>query len=1351
MLSSLSFAQGIEVDDTSYSAQALAEMLLDDGCVEISNVSRSASAAVAYFEDNGSDFPLEEGVIIRSGKAKYSEGPYTGANLSSQLNSNSDPDLVDINNEDGQSVDITDVAFLEFDFIPLSNQFAFDFLFASNEYGEWQCLSSDIFAFLLTNLDTGETENLAVIPGTSTPISVKNIRDQTYNSGCNSRSPEYFDTFNVNDPMNSSVNMKGYTQVLTAQSSMIPGNNYRIRLVIGDSNDAKYDSAVFLHAGSFDASFSLGEDQSICAGDEIELSTGLSAEEYNHSWEKDGQDLGENGASIIVTQPGSYEVTVSKDDGGCVLTDTVVFHELQINPPNNISVCDPGSANTDYVYNLTYNNAAALDIDPQIYDIVFYNSQTDAQNNTNPIPENQLDNYSSQGNETIFIRIFNAESGNFCDALYSFNLEVDEEIIVEDPEPIGLCFSESGYMVDLTQIEEEVFANQNANDLDIDYFEYDPTNILMDPISSPTDYPLPTGFDTETIWFEIYDVNEPNCFDIASFEIIEYPEVPVSEIEDVIECEFFVLPDIEHGGYFTDSGGEGTPLFPGDIIEEEGYYYIYNEDEETGCFKESSFNVILIEKYDIQGTYCGEFEIPQPPEGEFYTDPGGPNGEGDLIPPGTVIETTTTVYFYAEVDGEFCRDDPMEIDIHPIPLIDDPFDVIVCGSYQLPILGGGDYYTQPNGGGQQMSAGDIITSTQQLYIFKDNGTCSDENSFHVYIVPEFEDVEACGSYTLPEPDTGGFYTDSKGQGEEIPGGTIITTSQKIYYYTQTTTSPNCTNYMSFFVTIKPVPEVDDFDDVKLCEEETFILPELENGTYFTESGRNGEVLQPGDELEEEQEIFINNILDGCENETSFRIRIYELPPISNFTDIYTCDPYIVPEPTYGDIYTEPGGQGEMISPGEVLLDSQTLYVYNQSSEVPYCEIEEMFTIHVNYVNVGEIEDVFACDSYVLPELTSGDYYTAPGGGGQQLEEGDTLTTSQTIYVYAQKGDRFVCTDEKALEITISTTPELHEFENVLDCGSYQLPDLNDDPDYEQWNMVYYREPGGQDIIDPEDYLFMPGEHDIYVRAQAPDNPNCFDEEHFTLTINPLLEMNVDNASICVDPETGEVMSTAFLQSGVDPTLYTIGWHFDGELVHIGENFETDVAGTYTITATKNEPENQGDCDYKPFLINVKESSKPIVIAYVMTPDFSDIASIKVEVISGVGDFVYSLDGGPYQEEDVFYNVDSGLHIIRVKDLLGDCGVTKLEVYVIKYPKFFTPNADGINDTWNIRDLEENPEAVVYIFDRYGRLLKSIRPYGRGWDGTFNGKQMPSNDYWFKVEYKVNGENRVFKANFTLKR
>jgi gliding motility-associated-like protein len=88
--------------------------------------------------------------------------------------------------------------------------------------------------------------------------------------------------------------------------------------------------------------------------------------------------------------------------------------------------------------------------------------------------------------------------------------------------------------------------------------------------------------------------------------------------------------------------------------------------------------------------------------------------------------------------------------------------------------------------------------------------------------------------------------------------------------------------------------------------------------------------------------------------------------------------------------------------------------------------------------------------------------------------------------------------------------------------------------------------------------------------------------------------------------------------------------------------------------------------------------------------------------------------------------------------------------VVDYPRFFTPNEDGFNDTWNITELETTA-ATIYIFDRTGKLLKQLSPEGDGWDGTHHGAALPATDYWFLVEYEENGVMKKFKSHFALKR
>src|SRR5690606_29325467 len=119
----------------------------------------------------------------------------------------------------------------------------------SEEYGTFQCTFSDAFAFFLTDTSTGLTQNIALVPNTTTPISVVTIRDSIYNPDCPSVNPEYFGEYTANGV----IAMNGLTTVMTASANIIPGNMYHVKMVIADRNDAGFDSAVFIEAGSFSA------------------------------------------------------------------------------------------------------------------------------------------------------------------------------------------------------------------------------------------------------------------------------------------------------------------------------------------------------------------------------------------------------------------------------------------------------------------------------------------------------------------------------------------------------------------------------------------------------------------------------------------------------------------------------------------------------------------------------------------------------------------------------------------------------------------------------------------------------------------------------------------------------------------------------------------------------------------------------------------------------------------------------------------------------------------------------------------------------------------------------------------
>jgi len=155
---------------------------------------------------------------------------------------------------------------------------------------------------------------------------------------------------------------------------------------------------------------------------------------------------------------------------------------------------------------------------------------------------------------------------------------------------------------------------------------------------------------------------------------------------------------------------------------------------------------------------------------------------------------------------------------------------------------------------------------------------------------------------------------------------------------------------------------------------------------------------------------------------------------------------------------------------------------------------------------------------------------------------------------------------------------------------------------------------------------------------------------------------------------------------------------------------------------------------------------------------ADVTAFGLDLIVNVignGSYDYALDdeNGPYQDSNVFRNVAEGDHLIYVRDKNG-CGTITYEfIQTLRpddFPKFFTPNNDGINDYWQLSPINDNVPSLrtLYVFDRYGKLLTQLDPESIGWDGTYNGQPMPSSTYWYKA---VSVFDREIQGYFALKR
>ena len=196
---------------------------------------------------NATALGIDSGICLSTGNVL--DLPGAGSSFASTSTSGgSDPQLDSLITQT-----INDAAVLEFDFTPLSDTIKFDFVFGSEEYPEYVGSFNDVFGFFITGINPGNLSNpyvnynVALLPGTTTPVSIYNV-----NNGFNNTGPCVNCQYYVNNSSGTYIVLDGFTTVLTAETHVSPCTSYHIKIVIGDAGDQVYDSGVFLKAGSFE-------------------------------------------------------------------------------------------------------------------------------------------------------------------------------------------------------------------------------------------------------------------------------------------------------------------------------------------------------------------------------------------------------------------------------------------------------------------------------------------------------------------------------------------------------------------------------------------------------------------------------------------------------------------------------------------------------------------------------------------------------------------------------------------------------------------------------------------------------------------------------------------------------------------------------------------------------------------------------------------------------------------------------------------------------------------------------------------------------------------------------------------
>ena len=433
----VSFSQNITVNETFTPQQLIENILVNSGCVSVSNFSASGGnfgtgeLSYGYFNSNGSAFPFSEGIILSTGKLNSAIGP--NSNFSDDGTGIGWTGDTDLNLALGLS-NTFNASVLEFDFVPNANNISFEYIFSSEQYllnpSSGQCNFTDGFAFLLKEATATTYQNLALIPGTTTPVRVNTVRGS--GTICPPANETFFDAFNTGSYPTS---YDGQTKILTAQSVVTPGTLYHIKLVIADEGNARFDSGIFLRAGSFISEKDLGTDRLIasgnplCNGDNLILNATQSGA-TNYQWFQDGNPVGTNTPTFTVTTAGIYDVEIDIN-ASCTLTGSIVIEYA----PNLVVLDDEFEICDTNMDGLTAFDLATIQTQifsslPTGFTIGLFDSTT----STTPLP-------SSYTNTTPFEQIIYARITNIsnCYGNIPITLIVNtfSEIITD--ETIGIC------------------------------------------------------------------------------------------------------------------------------------------------------------------------------------------------------------------------------------------------------------------------------------------------------------------------------------------------------------------------------------------------------------------------------------------------------------------------------------------------------------------------------------------------------------------------------------------------------------------------------------------------------------------------------------------------------------------------------------------------------------------------------------------------------------------------------------------------------------------------------------------------------------------------------------------------
>lgn len=523
----------------------------------------------------------------------------------------------------------------------------------------------------------------------------------------------------------------------------------------------------------------------------------------------------------------------------------------------------------------------------------------------------------------------------------------------------------------------------------------------------------------------------------------------------------------------------------------------------------------------------------------------------------------------------------------------------------------------------------------------------------------------------------------------------------------------CYSETTFDLIVNLLPDISSVSDLYVCDNDTdgfalFNLKQIETSIIGTATNlkiefyhQNGQKIQsPLNTIvnlianEEIVTIKVINTDTNCNKQSTFKIIVNPLPKANILQDIIGCDD-----------------------------NNDGISEYFDTSLVETNVLGNQIGMKVSYIDVN------------------GNQLTSP------LPNPYTNTTNnQEIITVRVTNNLTNCYTETTLVLKTASQPHISRPANKYACdegngfASFDMSNIETEIRGNQSGLkIMYFDNKGNQLPSPLPTLFRNTQaksQTIYVRVENEINSLCNSETSFDIIINDLPSVKIEKTYFLCNLE-----SSLLVTVGNDLDSYI--WKSpEGNVISNTNDANLVNAGKYTLLVGKIH--NSIYCE-NSFEFELIRSVLP-TIKEVKYKELSDNNFVEI-IAEGYGDFEYSIDGTNYQDSNYFSNIHGGTYIAYVRDKDG-CGGDSKEVTVIDYPKFFTPNSDGQNDLWQISAINKFPNSKIAIFDRYGKLLTELSSNDSGWDGFYNGQEMPSDDYWFRANFN---NEVVFSGHFALKR